>query len=123
MSIIFDKDGFARFQTKHHGEVTLSKWKWDIICGEPERFYYRLNSEKVATTLINPDHVRHHRHIPSQFLYYKAYPQFVLTEGILIPTGTNFPAYFAVVIDTATSKVCTVYPVAKPKSGKEFQGG
>jgi len=61
----------ARLLTRHHGEVTLSKAKWDTICGKPERYYYRFNGDKVATTLIAPDLVRHHASIGTQFLYYK----------------------------------------------------
>jgi hypothetical protein len=45
--------------TKYHGIVSLSRAKWQEICQEPERFYYKDNAEKVSTTLINPDYVRH----------------------------------------------------------------
>jgi hypothetical protein len=38
--IVFGKDGKASFPTKYHGEVTLSKVKWEIICGQKERHYY-----------------------------------------------------------------------------------
>jgi hypothetical protein len=69
--INFGKDGKAIFPTKYHGEVTLSKTKWDIICNEPERHYYRFNGEKIATTLVNPDSVRRHQHEQRQFFYYK----------------------------------------------------
>ena len=60
--IEFTDAGKCVFLTKYHGIVTLSQAKWEIICGEPERRYYRFNGEKIATTLINPDIVRYHRH-------------------------------------------------------------
>ena len=71
--ITFGTDGKCSFPTKYHGNVTLSKAKWDIICGAPERFYYTFNGEKVSTTLINPDKVRHHSKEANQFFYYKRF--------------------------------------------------
>jgi hypothetical protein len=69
--IAFGDDGLVVFPTKHHGNVILSKIKWAIICNEPERHYYRYNGEKIATTLINPDQIRHHKHNENQLFYYK----------------------------------------------------
>lgn len=120
--IVFDAQGFLIIRTELHGEVRFSKEKWDKICGEPERWYYRFNGEKVGTTLVNPDLVRQHQHISSQYLYYKAYSTFVLAPNVTVNTGRNFPPYFAVVIDTNTGRVCTVYPVPKPKPGKVVKG-
>lgn len=117
--IIFGKDGKVTFPTKYHGEVTLSKGKWETICSEPERAYYRFNGEKVATTLINPDSVRHHRHEQNQYFYYKRFLRLNITE--IVEAGPFFGVYFAVVIDSGTSRVCTVYPVEQPKPGKEFK--
>ena len=67
--LIFNKDGRAYFSTKYHNQVSISKKKWFEICKEPERYYYKENGDKLATTLINPDYVRHHNSVPSQFLY------------------------------------------------------
>lgn len=120
--VSFDDSGHVKFPTKSHGDVTLSKYKWDRICNEPERWYYRLNGEKIATTLINPDHIRCHQYIRTMFFYYKAFPEILLAEGIAATTGGKFHAYFSVLIDTATAKVCTIYPVQSPKPGEEFQG-
>lgn len=117
--IVFGKDGKATFPTKYHGEVTLSKGKWDIICAEPERAYYRFNGEKVATTLINPDSVRHHRHEPNQFFYYKKFLNINLNGGVEI--GAFWGVYFAVIIDVDSGRICTVYPVEQPKPGKAFK--
>jgi hypothetical protein len=117
--IAFGKDGKAVFPTKYHGEVTLSKGKWDIICAEPERSYYRFNGEKIATTLINPDSVRHHRHEPNQFFYYKKFLNIILSGGVEI--GAFWGVYFAVIIDASSGRVCTVYPVEEPKPGKAFK--
>ena len=80
--IEFGDDGKCLFPTKYHGGVTLSKAKWEIICGEPERDYYRFNGEKIATTLINPDSVRHHRHEKNQFFYYKKFRRIFQIEGL-----------------------------------------
>ena len=112
--IVFESDGKARFPTKHHGEVALSKAKWDQICAQPERYYYRLNGEKVAMTLAEPDMVRHHTTIASQFLYYKSFPRFVIAPGVEV---SGRAAMIAVAIDTATHRVCTIYPTDKPKIG------
>jgi hypothetical protein len=116
--IVFGKDRKAVFPTKHHGLVTLSEVKWEIICGQPERRYYRLNGEKIATTLINPDSVRHHQHEPNQFFYYKRFWAINLNGEVetLYPKGV----YFAVVIDASSGRICTVYPVEIPKPGKAF---
>ena len=76
MDVSFDPDGKVRFPTKHHGEVTFSQGKWWDICARPERYFYRLNGDKIATTLVNPDMVRHHGVVPSQFLYYKRFDTF-----------------------------------------------
>ena len=110
------------FPTKYHGDVTLSKYKWAEICAEPERWYYRNNGEKVSTTLVNPDYVRHHKHIDSQFIYYKSFSSFEIVKGIEMETGMTFPRYFAVIVDSSTSRVCTVYPISKPKKGQGFKG-
>ena len=80
--ISFGTGGSAIFPTRWHGEVTLSKGKWDRICDQPERTYYRLSGEKVATTLMAPDHVRKHGREPHQFLYYKKFPTCRITEMV-----------------------------------------
>lgn len=113
--IYFEDDGKARFPTRYHGEVTLSRAKWDEICEEPERFYYHLNGDKVGTALIAPDTVRHHVSIATQFMYYKSFPKFWLLPGVEGPG-----MLMAVVIDTATQKVCTLYPTYRPKPGREY---
>jgi hypothetical protein len=115
--IAFGKDGRATFPTKYHGEVTLSQGKWDIICAQPERSYYRFNGEKVATTLVAPDSVRYHRDEHNQFFYYKRFSSINING---IEKGHPGGIYFAVIIDAKTGKVCTVYPVARPKPGKAF---
>jgi hypothetical protein len=116
--ISFDPDGKARFPTKYHGEVTLSQGKWLNICAKPERFYYRLNGEKVPTTVINPDYVRHTTAYPGQIFYYKKFNSFQIADGIhsaMVGAG-----YMAVIIDPTTGKVVTVYPTGQPKPGKEY---
>ena len=117
--IVFGNNGKAVFPTKYHGEVTLSKVKWDIICAEPERAYYRFNGEKIATTLINPDSIRHHRHEPNQFFYYKKFLNVNLNGALEM--GSFWGVYFAVVIDADSCRICTVYPVDEPKPGKAFK--
>jgi len=115
--IVFSR-GSVTFPTKFHGEVTLSERKWDDICGKPERHYYRHNGDKVATTLVTPDYVRQHKHEKSQFLYYKQFETFNISEGTRIALGAKF---MAVVIDTEAQRVCTVYPLDQPKTGKEYK--
>lgn len=116
--IIFGSDGHVTFPTKYHGDVTLSKAKWAKICSQPERLYYKYNGDKVSTTLIAPDYVRYNRTIPTQFMYYKAFDTFQISDTV----DTTFPCKFmTVIIDTQTERVCTVYPVAKPKLGKEYK--
>lgn len=112
--ISFGSDGKAIFPTKHHGEVSLSQGKWDQICSQPERFYYRHNGEKIPTALIAPDHVRHHKNIADQFIYYKKFDSFKIADNV---EGPMLCKLMAVVIDTATQRVCTVYPTDKPKVG------
>jgi len=116
--ISFDSHGKTIFPTKHHGDVSLSKAKWEIICAEPERFYYRYNIGKIATTLINPDHVRHHKVQDGQFIYYKKFDTFNLAKNVEGPVSCK---YFAIVIDQKTGRICTIYPVLKPKSGMEYK--
>jgi hypothetical protein len=116
--IAFARNGRAVFPTKYHGDVTLSKGKWDRICGEPERLYYRFNGEKIATTLINPDQVRSHQREPNQFFYYKKYSKLSMDGTVEITLGLG--VYFAVVIDAEAGRICTVYPVETPKPGKAF---
>lgn len=119
--ISFDETGRATFSTKFHGEVTLSKNKWDEICAEQERWYYRNNGEKIATTLINPDCVRYHKHIENQFLYYKSFNTLAISAEVIVDTGSRFPPYFTVIIDVSTARICTVYPVFEPKKGNEYK--
>jgi hypothetical protein len=116
--IQFGHDGKRVFTSKFHGELTLSKTKWDIICAEPERAYYRANGEKIATTLINPDQVRRSQSDRNQFFYYKKFMRIFTDKGVEVawPSGI----FFAVVIDATTARICTVYPVEKPKPGKAF---
>ena len=92
--IVFGSDGKASFPTKWHGDVTLSRGKWEEICREPERHYYRHNGEKIATALINPDLVRHHEKKLSQLLYYKAFYTIKLNESSNL--GSTSGIYFAV---------------------------
>ena len=114
----FEDDGRARLLTKYHGEVSLSEKKWNEICAEPERSYYHLNGEKIATTLIAPDMVRHHASISTQLIYYKHFDKIMLAANVEVPSPVK---YMAVVIDTSTGRVCTVYPTDKPKAGsKEY---
>ena len=86
----FDSKGLAVFTAKYHGEVTLSKKKWVIVCSQPERRYYKYNGEKIPTTLINPDYVRHHKLNPSQFLYYKKFERYRVTETVEVPLRSGF---------------------------------
>ena len=118
--ITFGEDERAAFPTKYHGEITLSKAKWDIICSQPERFYYRLNGEKVPTTLINPDIVRYHKTEPNQVLYYKKFDTCKMTDKV---EGRVRCKFWAVIVDTSTKRVCTVYPTERPKPGKEYKVG
>lgn len=120
--ISFGSDGLAKFPTKYHGDMTLSKGKWTTICSQPERAYYKFNGDKIPTTLINPDEIRHHQHIASQLIYYKGFATWKIKEGAEAPVP-NFAQYFAVVVDTATGRVCTVYPTKKIKNGKKYAGG
>ncbi len=116
--IAFDANGKARFPTKYHGEVSFSQGKWWDICARPERYYYRLNGEKVETTLVNPDSVRHHPKAPKQFIYYKRFDKFKIAAGVEGPLPAKF---MAVIIDTETKRLCTVYPTDRPKAGKEYK--
>jgi len=116
--ISFDSKGRITFPTKYHGEVTFSKWKWDDICSQPERYYYRHNGEKIATTLIAPDEVRCNKTEQTQLVYYKEFRSFKIAEGIEGPMPVKF---MAVIIDTATKRICTIYPVDKPKLGKAYR--
>ena len=119
----FDKSGCIRFPTKYHGDVTLSKKKWDEICLHAERQWYKFNGEKVATTLVTPDRVRYHynhQQYTDQFFYYKEFISYNLTPNITIPVSIKVK-FFAVIIDTNTNKVCTVYAVRNPKKGRDFQ--
>lgn len=117
--IIFAQDGKATLPSKYHGEVTISKVKWGVICSEPERNYYRFNGDKIATTVVNPDLVRCHRHEAHQFLYYKRFNKIMIYEGVEV--GHAHGVWFAVVIDSNTSRICTAYPVIEPKPGKLFK--
>ena len=114
----FGKDNRAHFPTKHHGEVSLSKEKWDEICQEPERFYYKENAEKIPTTLVNPESVRHSKHGEDRFIYYKRFETVIIGNKEV----ASQVKYWAVVIDSNTKRVCTVYPTLKPKTGKEYKG-
>lgn len=117
--IVFGVGNNVTYPTKYHGEVTLSKRKWDEICAEPERFYYRHNGEKVPTTLIAPDLVRHSTCKDTQLIYYKQFEKFKISEGVEAQFAVKL---MAVIIDTATQRICTVYPTNKPKSGtKEYK--
>ena len=117
--ITFGVHGRVVFPTKYDGEVTLSKSKWDVICSHPERFYYRLNGEKVPTTLVNPDVVRRHRIVPHQVFYYKRFETCRIADHVEGPVPCQ---YWTVIVDIVTKRVCTVYPTSKPKPGKEYKG-
>lgn len=119
-AITFASNGRVQLSTKHHGDVTLSKVKWDIICAQPERFFYRFNSEKVPTVLINPDLVKCHRTEPRQVIYYKSFDTCKINDTTEITVRCK---WWAVIVDTKTKRVCTIYPTDKPKPGKEFKGG
>ena len=90
----------------------------DEICQEPERFYYRENAEKIATTLVNPEHVRHSKSYPNQFVYYKKFDMIRIGGKEVI---SRAPCW-AVIIDDSTKRICTLYPTLKPKPGKEYTG-
>ena len=116
--IVFDKNNRANFPTRYHGDVSISKAKWDEICQEPERFYYKENAEKISTALVNPEYVRHSRTRDNQFIYYKKFDTIKIGNREI----SAHVKYWAVVIDVGTQRVCTVYPTVKPKTGKEYKG-
>ena len=116
--LAFGKDNRSYFPTKYHGEVSVSKAKWDEVCQEPERFYYRENAEKIATALVNPEHVRHSKNYPNQFMYYKKFEMVRIGGKEVISRAP----YWAIVIDVSTRKICTLYPTPRVKSGKEYTG-
>ena len=115
----FNQDNRNYFPTKYHGEISISKEKWREICQEPERFYYRENADKIATTLINPDMVQINNNYKNQVIYYK-YFETILYQGKELNLVIK---WWAVVVDFVTKKVCTVYPVHKPKKGTEYKNG
>jgi hypothetical protein len=116
--IVFGPNDIIKFPTRYHGEVTLSKWKWDLICAQPERIYYRYNGEKVPTTLMIPDYVRHHPEEPNQFLYYKQFDHYKVDQITEISLKTGF---CCVIIDVSKARVCTIYPRRSLKIGKDFR--
>lgn len=116
--LTFNQNQRAVFPTKYHGDVSISKAKWDEICQEPERFYYRENAEKVATTLINPDEVRCSKKYSNQFIYYKVFDTIKIGNREV----DSKVKFWAVVIDKITARICTVYPTLKPKVGSEYKG-
>ena len=116
--LTFAQDDRAHFPTKYHGQVSISKIKWNEICQEPERFYYRENAEKIATTLINPDYVRYSHNHANQFVYYKRFDTIVIGNREV----ASKVKVWAVIIDSKTYRICTVYPTPKVKKGKEFKG-
>jgi len=118
--ISFEVSGKTNFPTKYDGEVFFLKEKWDRICIEPERYYYRLNGEKVSTTLINPDYVRYNRNYENQVIYYKQFDSYMIAENVTAPIP--WVKAMAVVVDVVQKKVCAVYPTDKIKSGKEYKG-
>ncbi len=113
----FNNTNKIDLRTKHHGTVSLSKAKWEEICSEPERFYYRDNAEKVSTTLINPDYVRNSHNYATQVIYYKRFETFKIGNKEI----NSIVKFWAVIIDPTTKRVCTIYPTPKPKSGKEYK--
>ena len=118
--ITFGQDGKTLFPSKYNGELTLSKEKWNRICSQPERYYYRHNGEKVATTLVNPDYCRRHRENPDLIFYYKNFPTYRITDKAEGPIP--FIKFMVVLIDKATKRVCTVYPTPRMKTGSEYTG-
>ena len=116
--LTFSKDDRAHFPTKYHCEVSISRAKWDEICQEPERFFYRDNAEKIATALVNPDYVRYSHKHTNQFIYYKKFD----TIKIGNKEVDSKVKYWAVIIDSTTNRVCTVYPTPNPKKSKEYKG-
>lgn len=116
--ISFGSKGRVQFPTKYHGEVSLSERKWSLICSQPERRYYKYNGDKIPTTLINPDLVRHHKVFRRQFLYYKKFDRYKITETSEIPLRSGF---CCVIIDASTKRICTVFPTRKIKKGREFK--
>ncbi|MBU0614123.1 hypothetical protein KJ766_02465 [Patescibacteria group bacterium] len=117
--LTFNKRKRAVFPTKHHGNVSISQIKWEEVCLEPERKYFKENAEKIATTLINPDVVRYSRKYEDQFIYYKRFETIKIGDRE-IDLKVKF---WAVVIDKQTGRICTVYPTQKPKAGHEYKGG
>lgn len=113
----FNENNRVELPTKHHGVVSLSKTKWEEICQQPERFYYKDNAEKISTALVNPDYVRHSHNYRDQIIYYKKFDTFQLGNK----TMNSFVKYWAVIIDCKTKRICTVYPTPKPKTGKEYK--
>ncbi len=100
--------------------MTLSKEKWDKVCSKPERYYYRHNGDKVATTLVNPDCCRLHSENPDLIFYYKQFPTYRLTDKAEGPIP--WVKFMVVLIDKAKQRVCTVYPTGRMKTGKEYKG-
>lgn len=117
--ITFNQKQRAVFPTRYHGDVSISRAKWDEICQEPERFYYRENAEKVATTLVNPDYIRYSKNHDNQFIYYKMFETFKIGDNKI----KSKIKYWAVVIDNTTNRICTIYPTVKPKIGREYKEG
>jgi hypothetical protein len=118
-NVDFDESGHAKFITKYHKEVTLSRNKWDIICAKPERKHLVFNGEKIATALVNPDEVRKSQDNEDIFFYSKKVDRYVLSEGVTA-TPRKDMGYFVVIIDAKKGRVCTVYPTSKPKAGLLF---
>jgi len=117
--ITFGTDGKCSFPTKYHGNVTLSKAKWDIICGAPEKVLLYLQWGKKfpprSSTRTRSDITRRK---PINFSITSASLLSVSPRSCFSSANGTF---FAVVIDALSNRVCTVYPVPKPKPGNIFQ--
>ena len=118
--LTFNAEDKTFFPTKHHGDVWLLKQKWEKICKEPERLHFKHNTEKIATTLINPDYVRRSKTYKNQLIYYKEFDKIKLNDRVEILAKKQY-RFWAVVIDEVTQRLWTLYPTEKPKPGFEFK--
>jgi len=114
--VVFDPSGYAVFPTKQHGEIRLSKIKWDKICSQPERGHLVFNADVVATTLVNPDQITRSRDNEEIFFYsksidiYRIRPQVKATP----PKGMGC---LVIVVNGVKKRFVTAYPTNKTKVG------
>lgn len=112
----FDKRDRLKLVGYDNKTYWLRRNTWNIKTKQPERWYLKFNFDKIELTIAYPEEVRRSTKRADSKILYRKFSQMTIAPNIT----ASWDGYIAVVIDTKTNRIQTIYPTRKIKEGEKL---